>query len=95
MWQNYSLHSIAVNAIYDHKYLIYACTYESVAGLGGSVGCASDWRPGGRGFNPRRGSQHSVVEIDYEIFSTVILSLPLIQEELFFNFWGKNVHNTG
>ena len=32
----------------------------------------SNWRPGGR--------QHSFVEIDHEIFSTVILSLPLIQE---------------
>ena len=40
----------------------------------------SDWRPGGRGFNPRRGRQHSFVEIDHEIFSTVILSLQLIQE---------------
>ena len=40
----------------------------------------SDWRPGGRGFNPRRGWQHSFVEIDHEIFSRVILSLPLIQE---------------
>ena len=40
----------------------------------------SDWRPGGRGFNPRRGRQHSFVEIDHEIFSAVILSLPLIQE---------------
>ena len=50
------------------------------AGLGGAVGCASDWRPGGRGFDPRRGWQHSFVEIDHEIFSTVILSLPLIQE---------------
>ena len=40
----------------------------------------SDWRPGSRGFNPRRGRQHSFVEIDHEIFSTVILSLPLIQE---------------
>ena len=40
----------------------------------------SDWRPGGRGFNPRRGRQHSFSEIDHEIFSTVILSLPLIQE---------------
>ena len=46
----------------------------------GSVGCASDWRPGRRGFNPRRGRQHSFVDIDHEIFSTVILSLPLIQE---------------
>ena len=40
----------------------------------------SDWRSGGGGFNPRRGRQHSFVEIDHEIFSTVILSLPLIQE---------------
>ena len=40
----------------------------------------SDWRPGGRGFNPCRGRQHSFVEIDHEIFSTAILSLPLIQE---------------
>ena len=40
----------------------------------------SDWRPGIRGFNPHQGRQHSFVEIDHEIFSTVILSLPLIQE---------------
>ena len=40
----------------------------------------SNWRPGGRRFNPRRSRQHSFVEIDHEIFSTVILSLPLIQE---------------
>ena len=36
----------------------------------------SDWRPGGRGSSPAI----SFVEIDHEIFSTVILSLPLIQE---------------
>ena len=35
---------------------------------------------GGHGFKPRQGPQHSFVEIDYEIFSTVILSLLLIQE---------------
>ena len=40
----------------------------------------SDWRSGGHGFNPRRGQQHSFVEIDHEIFSTVILSLLLIQD---------------
>ena len=40
----------------------------------------SDWRPGGRGFNPRRCRQHSFIEIDHEIFSTVLLFLPLIQE---------------
>ena len=41
----------------------------------------SDWRLWGHVFNPRRGQQHSFVEIDHEIFSTVILSLLLIQEE--------------
>ena len=40
----------------------------------------SDWRLGGRGFNPCQGRQHSFVEIDHEIFSMVILSLPLIPE---------------
>ena len=40
----------------------------------------SDWRPGGCGFNPRRVRQDSFMEIDCEIFSVVILSLPLIQE---------------
>ena len=52
-------------------------------GLDGSVGCASDWKPGGHGFDPCRGWQHSYVEIDhkiFEIFSTGILSLPLLQE---------------
>ena len=67
---------------------------EKCAGLGGSVGCASNWRPGGRGFNPRRGWQHSFVEIDHEIFSTVILSLPLIQEGQL-SVSGKRMHNTG
>ena len=50
------------------------------ASLGGSVGCTSNWSPGGRGLNPCRGQQHSFVETDHEIFSTVILSLSLIQE---------------
>ena len=40
----------------------------------------SDRRPGGSGFNSRLGRQHSFLEIDREIFSAVILSLPLIQE---------------
>ena len=59
-------------------------TFESTAiNMPASVAqldAPSDWRPGGRGFNPRRGRQHSFVEIDHEIFSTVILPLPLIQE---------------
>ena len=40
----------------------------------------SDWRPEGLGFNPSRCRQNSFMELDHEIFSTVILSLPLIQE---------------
>ena len=48
------------------------------AGSVAQLDAPSDWRPGGRGFNPRRGRQHSFVEIDHEIFSTVILSLPII-----------------
>ena len=57
-----------------HVHLIYVPA--SVAQLD----APTDWRPGGRGFNPRRDQQHSFVEIDHEIFSTVILSFPLIQE---------------
>ena len=41
-----------------------ACFSEILAGLGGSFGCTSDWRSGSRGFEPRRGRQHSFVEIE-------------------------------
>ena len=67
-----SAFQICINTLY----LKYRYVPASVAQLD----APSDWRPGGRGFNPRRGRQHSFVEIDHEIFSTVILSLPLIQE---------------
>ena len=40
----------------------------------------SYWKTGGRAFNPRRGRPYSFVEIDHEIFSKIILSLPLIQK---------------
>ena len=59
-----------------HNQFTHIMSSASVAQLD----APSDWRPGGRGFSPRRGRQHSFVEIDHEIFSTVILSLPLIQE---------------
>ena len=68
-------HWVLIGAIIAYDYCVFDYMH-----LGGSAGCASDWRPGGRGFDPRRGRQHSFVEIDHEIFSTVILSLPLIQE---------------
>ena len=60
-------------------YILGGYTYLS-AGLCGSIRCASDLRPGGRGFDTRRDRQHCFLEIDHEIFSTVILSLPLIQD---------------
>ena len=44
-----------------------------------SVGCASHWWSG-CGFTPCWVRQHSFVEIDCEIFSMVVLSLPLIRE---------------
>ena len=53
---------------------------EIWAGLGGSVGCMSDWRPEGRKFDLHQGRQHSFVDIDHEIISLVILSLRLIQK---------------
>ena len=49
-------------------------------------------RPTGR-FNPTEVGKNSFVEIDHEIFSMVILSLPLIQEGQL-SVSGKNVHNT-
>ena len=61
--------------------------------LVGSVGCAV---PTGdqevAGFNPNR---HSFVETDHEIFSAVILPLPLIQEEKLLVFGERMCINTG
>ena len=50
------------------------------AGLGGSVGCAVRLETRRSWVQPRRDRQHSFVESDHEIFSTVIFILPLIQE---------------
>ena len=56
-----------------------------------SVWYASDWWSGGCGFHSCRARQHSLLEIDHIIFSTVIFSLLLIQEGQV-SFWGKKVH---
>ena len=63
----------------DYGILTYIYKVHS-AGLGGSVGCAVRLETRKSRVQPRRGRQHSFMEIDHEIFSTVILSLPLIQE---------------
>ena len=52
----------------------------STAGLGGSVGCAVRLETRRSWVRPPPRSATFLVEIDHEIFSTVILSLPLIQE---------------
>ena len=67
------------------------CCVASVAQLD----APSDWRPGSHRFNPFRGQQHSCMEIDREIFSVVILSLPLIQEGQLSVSGERIVHNTG
>ena len=67
--------------------------YFKCAGLGGSVGCAVRLETRRSRVQPRRGRQHSFVEIDHEIFSTVILSLPLIQEGQL-SVSGERMHNT-
>ena len=66
--------------IYDQVDAVASALYQSSPASVAQLDAPSDWRPGGRGFDPRQGRQHSFVEIDHEIFSTVILSLPLIQE---------------
>ena len=78
-----SLHRTKINVKRSMRGLhcnIFICTVRLLLASVAQLDAPSDWRPGGRGFNPRRGRQHSFVEIDHEIFSKVILSLPLIQE---------------
>ena len=53
---------------------------EHIAGLVGSVGCTSDWWSGGNRLDPHLVGNILSWRFDHEIFSTVILSLPLIQE---------------
>ena len=60
--------------------LTFCCSLVIIKTYTAQLDAPSDWRPGGRGFNRRRGRQLSFVEIDHEIFSMVILCLLLIQE---------------
>ena len=68
-----NLHILCLGLCYPHL-------TPALLALVAQLDAPSNWRRGGRGFNPLRGRQHSFVEIDHEIFSMVILSLPLIQE---------------
>ena len=60
-------------------HLLYLHFFRNIVGRGSSVGCASAWYADGRRFDPQV-RQHSFVDIDHEIISMAILSLPLIQE---------------
>ena len=65
---------------YNSVIYLYPVTLNDIQGLGGSVGCTVRLETRRSRVRPHGGRQHSFVEIDREIFSTVILSLPLIQE---------------
>ena len=56
-------------------YVCFFCVSIMLPASVAQLDAPSDWRPGGHGFNPLK-----VGNILYEIFSKVILSLPLIQE---------------
>ena len=72
--------------------LRWTCFNLKVPASVAELDAPSDWRPGGRGFNPRRGRQHSFVEIDHFYGH----SLPSADSRrAFVSFWLKNVHNTG
>ena len=55
----------------------------------------SNWRPGGRGFNPHWDRQHSFMEIwSWNIFYGHFLPYADSRRAVV-SFWRKNVHNTG
>ena len=60
------------------------------ASLVGSVGCMSDIGSGGCMFDPYLVQPHSFMEIDHELFSTIILFHQLFQEG-HYSFSGKRM----
>ena len=69
--------------------------HQFLASLGGSVGCAVRMETRRSRIQPPPRSATFFVEMDHEIFSTVILSLQLIQEGQLSVSGENNVHNTG
>ena len=70
---------------FSHVFLVMKSAMMKPAS--GSVGCASDWRAG-REFDPRRGRQHSFVEIDHEYF---LRSYPSADSgRAVVSFWQEN-----
>ena len=78
----------SIKSIYRHFFIFPWC-----AGLGGSIGCASDWRPGGCGFDPRRGSNVLSWRLIMKYFLRSFSSTD--SRRAVVSFWRKNVHSTG
>ena len=60
----------------EPAYALFFANSVDLDQLASSVGCAVRLEARRSRVQPCRGPQHSFVEIDHEIFSTVILSLP-------------------
>ena len=62
---------------------------RNAVGLGGSVGCTSDWWSGGCWFDPCRVGNILSWRFGHEIFSVVILFLPLVLKGLnkMYKYW--------
>ena len=58
--------------------ILFSFLHKTLASLGGSVGYTSNWWSGGCRFHPANILSWRLH--DHEIFSTIMLSLPLIQE---------------
>ena len=87
-WRGETIRGLSICSYHSEKKFCLQCpvtrllSYRRIL-LGFTLSKCEIYRPSHitcRGFDPRWGRQHSFMEIDHEIFSTVILSLPLIQE---------------
>ena len=71
LWKGFRNILLLFDSIFTTKGLLdiynkgITCSLEALVA---QLDAPSDWRPGGSGFNPRRGRQHSFVEFDHELF---------------------------
>ena len=84
-----------VNKKYDLKKSNIRKLKKFLATLGGLITSLSNLRSGSCGFDPHLVWQHAFVDSDHEIFSMLILSLPLIQEGQLSDSGERMSTNTG
>ena len=65
-----------------------------LAGLGGSVGCTSDWWSGGCGFDPAASATFFCGDWSWNIFYGHNSPPFADSRRAVISFWQKNVHNT-